>query len=167
VPLPISEVPRSEVEWIEFDDVATAAIRFDQITQATLIEVFDKGFGTLGAAADAGAFVPAGPAVAVYHGDPMAVFDLEVALPVAVPLANEVEFANHRLRPSVVRGGRCAVRSHVGAYDGLGDAWQSVVAAVLASGAVLSDRWIEVYVTEPGPDVDPATLRTELIAPVG
>jgi effector-binding domain-containing protein len=148
------------------DDTAIAAVRFEHATQATLIEAFDGGFGALGAAAAAGAVQPAGPAVAVYHGDPMGEFDLEVAFPVLEPLAAEAEFAGRVIRPSTIEGARCAVATHIGGYDGLGAAWGSVVAAVTADGADIPGRWIEVYVTQPGPDVDPATMRTELIAPV-
>ena len=44
---------------------------------------------------------------------------------------------------------RGRARRHVGGYDNLGDSWCALA------------MW-EVYVTEPIPDADPATLRTDL-----
>lgn len=165
--LPIAEIPHDEVQYTEFTDVPIASVRFDGVTLANLADLFDPAFGALGAAAAAGAFVPAGPGLAVYRGDPMSTFDLEVALPVAAALDGETEFAGQTIRPSVISGGQCAVRSHIGAYDGLGDAWGTVVTAVQSSGKSLGEQWLEVYVTMPTPDADPATLRTELIALLG
>ncbi|WP_169823312.1 GyrI-like domain-containing protein [Aldersonia kunmingensis] len=165
--LPIADTPHDEVQYTEFDDVPIASIRFNGVTIDKLVELFDPAFGALGAAIGAGAFVPTGPALAVYRGDPMSSFDLEVAFPVAEALAGETEAAGQTIRPSVISGGQCAVRSHVGSFDGLGDAWGTIVTAVQSSGKSLGEQWLEVYVTQPTPDTDPATLRTELIALLG
>lgn len=165
--LPITEQPRTVIEWFDVPDVPLAAIRYDGITQDSLVESFDGGFNALRTAIEAGVVVPSGPPLAVYHGDPTARFDLEVAFPVLTPLTGESEHAGLVVRPSVVAGGRYATVTHVGGYDGLGLAWGGLLGAVAASGAQPEGRFVEVYLTEPNPEADPATMRTELFAPVG
>ncbi|HEY5854542.1 MAG TPA: GyrI-like domain-containing protein [Aldersonia sp.] len=164
--LPITEQPRTEVEWLDVADVPLAAIRYDGITQDALVTCFDEGFNALRAAIEAGVVVPAGSPLAVYHGDPSATFDAEIAFPVVTPLTSESEHAGLVVRPSVVAGGRYATVTHVGGYDGLGPAWGGLLGAVAAAGAQPEHRFVEVYVTEPSPEADPATMRTELFAPV-
>lgn len=164
--LPLSEQPRTNVEWVDVPDVPLATIRFDAITQDALVPCFDAGFAALRDAIDAGVVVPAGPPLAVYHGDPSATFDAEIAFPVVTPLAGESEHLSALVRPSVVPAGRYATVTHVGGYDGLGHAWGNLLAAVGAAGEQPAVRFVEVYLTEPSPEADPATMRTDLFVPV-
>ena len=63
---------------------------------------------------------------------------------------------------SFLRSNSVAAISHLGGYDGLGQAWDEFMAAVERSGASPRLPFWEVYVTEPSPETDPATMRTDL-----
>jgi effector-binding domain-containing protein len=51
---------------------------------------------------------------------------------------------------------------HQGGYDQLGAAWDRLRSWIDGQGLTPGRELWEVYVTEPSPDIDPATLRTEL-----
>jgi effector-binding domain-containing protein len=57
--------------------------------------------------------------------------------------------------------GPALAATHVGAYDGVGDAWGRLFEV---ADATPTGTWIEVYVTEPG--TDPDALRTDLLMPI-
>lgn len=63
---------------IDLGAIPLAVIRHRGLTMDRLPAVFDEGFPALGRLLDAGTVAPIGPAVAVYQGDPAAVFDLEL-----------------------------------------------------------------------------------------
>ena len=51
---------------------------------------------------------------------------------------------------------------HQGGFDGLGASWARLGSWIESQGlSATDDRW-EVYVTQPTPETDPQTLRTEL-----
>lgn len=131
----------------------TAVMRHQGVRLADLVDLFDTGYARIIAAG----VTPTGPAFALYRGDPTASFDLELGFPAdRVPADDTVE-------ESSIPGGPSFVLTHVGGYDGLGPAWERVLGAVADAGRTL-DTMLEVYVSQPGPDVDPATLRTDLHA---
>ena len=63
-------------------------------------------------------------------------------------------------------GGAYAAVSHVGSYDGLSAAWERLLTGVTEGGALPRGAWVEVYVSQPTPESDPATMRTDLLVPV-
>lgn len=65
-------------------------------------------------------------------------------------------------RASALPGGRVATAAHLGGYDRLGEAWQTFMGALEAQGLRAAVPFWEVYTTEPSPEMDPATLRTDL-----
>lgn len=148
-----------------FEPLNLVVIRHDKVTLADVPALFDGSFGALGAAARQGVIAPIGPAIAVYSGDPSQTFDLEIGFPVdAVSAA--IELGDHLAVPLTIEAGSAFVSSHIGGYDGLAGAWGELAHAALAAGAEPTGRTIEAYVTEPSPDADPSTLRTDLILPV-
>lgn len=64
---------------------------------------------------------------------------------------------------SELPAGRVAVRSYIGGYDGLGNAWGQFMQDVAAQGEKPSRTFWEVYCTEPTPDGDPSQNRTDLM----
>ena len=60
-----------------------------------------------------------------------------------------------------------ATVSHLGGYDGLPRAWGDLMQRVADDGNQPALPFWEVYVSEPGTDVDPSTLRTDLVTPYG
>ena len=87
----------------------------------------------------------------------------DVGVPVAEPLDGELEAGGITFYPSSLPAGRIATISHLGGYDGLPAAWSSFMETIARDGHEPRLPFWEVYVSEPGPDVDPATLRTDLV----
>ena len=80
--------------------------------------------------------------------------------------AQPVEAGDLRIVPSELPAGRVAVVSHLGGFDGLGRAWGRLLGEIQGRGLSAGTPFWESYVTEPSPDMDPATLRTDLYCPV-
>jgi effector-binding domain-containing protein len=157
---PIPDAPRTEPEQVQLVAVPTAVVRRAALHMDGIRAFFDAGFAALGAAV-----VPAGPPFAIYRGNPATVVDAEIGFPLTAPLAASVP-GEVVVDPSSFPPGPALALTHLGSYDTLGETWGRLVAAVTASGAIPGSTYIEVYLTEPGPDVDPATMRTELFAPL-
>lgn len=154
----IIDAPLPEPTEIVLDALPLAVLSHQTVGLDDLGTIFDEGFATL-----ASSGLPlAGPAVAIYRGDPATSFDLELGFPVAEELT---EVTQTGVRPSALPSGTALALSHIGPYDDLGAAWERLVTAALQRGAVPA-AMIEIYVTEPGPQSDPATLRTDLVIPL-
>jgi effector-binding domain-containing protein len=146
---------------IELDPAPLAVVRHHDVTLADVPDLFDAGYGVIGALVGTGALVPAGPALAVYRGDPSGRFDLDLGFPVSVPLDEPITSAGLEVVGTTLPAGPARAATHLGAYDDLGAAWARLVAV---SDATPTGVWIEVYVTDPS--VDPDALRTDLYMPV-
>ena len=158
--------PLTSVDWLTLEDVPFAVVKHHGVQLDDLVHVFDQSFGALGAAIAAGDIVPAGPAVALYSGDPDTQVDLSVGFPLAEPLTGHLEQGEARIEHEHLPAGTYAALSHVGSYDGLAGAWEVLLEGVKEGGARPSGRWAEVYVTQPSPEADPATMRTDLLVAV-
>ncbi|ACS31732.1 AraC family transcriptional regulator [Micrococcus luteus] len=160
----------SEMHVIDFPGFPTVVVRGPEQSTADLPGFMDSSFRAIGQAVRQGAFAPAGPAFALYRGilgDGLGeTVDLEVGHPVDVPLAGPLEVDGVRVEPSSLPTGRLAVAQHTGPYDLLPEAWGAFLDALRADGHEPGDLCWEAYDTEPGPDVDPATLVTGLAVPV-
>jgi effector-binding domain-containing protein len=154
--------------------VPTAVVRATAVPMATISEFFDSAFGEAFPALFAAGMTPVAAAFALYTRiaeSPEPEADLEIGFPVAAPLTVQLgdepgEVEGLRVVPSELPAGAVAVTSHVGPYDGLGEAWGRFMAEISALGHSPSSPFWESYVTEPSPDIDPATLRTDLFCPV-
>lgn len=152
----------SHVEIVEAQAVPTVVVRAQDCPMERLAELFDTTFAALFAALAQHGLAPAGIPFSLHHRIPDSTADLEVGIPVTAPLSGPITVGDVVLTPSELPGGTVARTSHVGPYDGLGDAWGAFLGAVVASGRAPVLPFWEVYVTEPGPESDPATLRTDL-----
>lgn len=141
---------------IETESVPAVVVR-GKIPVAELRDFFDRSFGQIGQACAAQGIVPNGPAFARYHGAPAEIVDLEVGLPTASPVQ-----AAGGVEPGSLPAGRVATATHIGGYDGLGAAWGQVGDWLGEQDLTPTETLWEVYVTEPGPDVDPDTMRTDV-----
>ena len=158
--------PLRSVDWLTLEEVPFAVVKHHGVRLEDLVRIFDQSFGALGAAIAAGELAPAGPAVALYTGNPDAEFDLSVGFPVAEPLTGHLEQSGARIEHDHLLAGSYAALSHVGSYDGLAGSWEVLLEEVKEGGARTSGQWAEVYVTEPSPEADPATMRTDLLIAV-
>jgi len=141
---------------VEVDAVTTAVIA-GVVPMADLPAFFDSTFTTIGPVLAGQGVTPVGPAFAAYHGAPGEDADIEAGFPIGAPLRGVGD-----VNPGVLPAGRVARAVHVGGYDGLGEAWGRLHAWIGSQGLTPDELMVEVYVTEPTPDMDPATLRTEL-----
>lgn len=144
----------------------TAVIRRDDMTMDGLRAMFDSAFGPIVDALGAAGARPGGPAFARYEGDLSGEFAIEVGFPVDGDFDEPSRVGEQLVIPSSLPGGRVAAYSHIGPYDDLGTAWGKLAESVAAHGNSIGQPMWEVYVTEPRPDMDPATLRTDLFVVV-
>lgn len=159
------DAPFGPADTLELDAVPLAVIRHEGIRIADLRDAFDSGYAAIGAAFSAGTLIPAGPALAIYHGDPMGVFDLELGFPVQAPPSDPIATGDGAaIIAATLPTGRAVASSVFGSYDGLGAGWAGLVARAAEAGLHPRGVWIEVYVSDPG--VDPDALRTDLLMPV-
>ena len=150
----------SAAELIETRATTTAVIR-GVVPLAQLADFFDRSFGRLAAVASTQNVQIIGPAFALYHGAPGDTADLEVGFPTAqrVEPVDEVEAGS-------LPAGPAARLVHHGGYDTLASSWGQLERWMRDEGLEPAPSFLEVYATEPSPDMDPADLRTELIWPV-
>lgn len=177
----------SRPDVTEAAEQVTATVRVEGFPAAHLPVLFDGVFSRLFPALGQAGVQPVGAAFALYSRVPGETVDLEVGIPVdrvldgeldlgevEVPGSAEVldgaevpssaEGASFALvaRASALPGGRIATAAHLGGYDRLGEAWQTFMGALESQGHRVAMPFWEVYTTEPTPDIDPATLRTDL-----
>ena len=152
----ITAEPLSEPTLVTLPGGPAAVVRHDGVTMATLRPLFDTGFTAI---AGSGA-APNGPAFAHYLGDTSGLFDLELGFPVAEPLADPVP-GQVTVQPGRLPTGRALALSHRGAYGSLHEDWGQLDERARRDGLVARGM-VEVYVTEPTPETDPTTLRTDL-----
>lgn len=153
----------AEPTVLEGQAIPTAVIRHEGVTIAELRELFDSAYPEVALAAGAQSNPPAGPALSLYEGDVTRRFNVEIGFPLAAAL----EQPQGEVIASELPGGRVGVLSHVGPYEELPQAWERLLAWVAAESRTPGPRFGEIYVTEPGPETDPATLRTDLFVELG
>lgn len=132
--------------------VVRGSVGMDQITA-----FYDSAYGAVAQALAQQGAEPAGAAFGFYLSIPTETFELEAGFPTAAPITSSGEVV-----ASELPAGEVARAVHMGGYDSLGDSWDALMGWVTEQGRVPEGRMWEVYVTEPSPEMDPATLRTEL-----
>lgn len=156
-----------EVELLEVQAVDTVVLKVTDYPMAEMSAVFDSVFGPLFGLLETRGLKPIGPAFSLHHRMPTNTATFEVGIPVDKPLDAAVTTDDGTvLEPSSLPGGSIARVSYMGAYDGLGDAWGAFMYGISTTGKEPELPFWEMYVTEPSPEMDPATLRTDLISKV-
>lgn len=148
-----------EPELVELEPMPTAVVR-GAVPMAEIATFYDRSFTEVAAAVERQGRSPQG-AFGLYLAPPGDVIELEVGF----VMDGEVE-PDGEVVPSSLPGGRVARLVHHGAYDGLGEAWGGLMTWVGEQGLAPAGAMWEVYVTDPTPEVDPASLRTDLFCPV-
>lgn len=155
--------PVAPTEFLEVPEVHTVVAKFTDFPMSDMPSAFDATFQALFPELEGLGITPTGPAMSLHYRLPAETATFEVGIPVDQALDNEyVTAAGITLTPSTLPAGRVARISHLGAYDQLGEAWEHFMQSVTDSGQRPNLPFWEVYVTEPTPDTDPATLRTDL-----
>ncbi len=150
----------SSPELVTVEPTTTAVVR-GTIAADEVSDFFDRSFSVLREAIAAQGVTATGPAFALYRGIPDETMDLEVGFP-----TDRAIEPDGSAEPGELLGGQVARVIHAGSFDGLAGAWQGLGAWIAEQGLTPAESYWEVYVTEPGSDMDPAELRTELNWPV-
>jgi len=159
------DAPFGPADRLDLEAVPLAVIRHNGIRLADIQDAFDAGYAAIALHFAGGALTPAGPALAVYHGDPMDVFDLELGFPVLSPPENPIPTATGTvIVGSALPSGPAVATTVFGSYEELGSGWGGLVERAGAEGLRPAGTWIEVYVSDPS--TTPAELRTDLLMPV-
>lgn len=136
--------------------VVRATVRMD-----ALPAFFDESFGSLFATLGQQQVEPTGPPFARYEGLPTQTVDVEVGVPTSRPIDPDGDVV-----PAELPGGEVVTATHVGSYDGLGRSYAELARWIEEQGRTPASSMWEVYVTEPTPETDPATLRTQIYWPL-
>lgn len=89
------------------------------------------------------------------------IFDFEIGVPVAAPVA-----AAGRIGPSQLPAVKVARTVYRGPYEGLSDGWNELHQWLCANGHTPAENLWERYVVGPESDVEPSQWQTELNRPV-
>lgn len=157
--------PHEDVTYLPTQQIPTVVRLAEEVAPDEMSAIFDGTFSALVPALAEHDVEIAGPAFALHHRMPGATMTFEVGFPVATPIDGELEAGGITFYPSSMPATQVATVSHLGGYDGLGRAWSDLMQRVAADGRQPALPFWEVYVSEPGPDVDPSTLRTDLVLP--
>ncbi|MDF2508791.1 MAG: hypothetical protein K0Q52_2650, partial [Microbacterium sp.] len=150
---------------LDLDAVPLAVIRHNGIRIADLPDAFDAGYSAIALTFAGDVLVPTGPALAIYHGDPMDVFDLELGFPVEKAPENPIPTASGSvIVGSTLPSGPAVATTLFGSYDELGAGWAGLAERAGAQGLRPGGVWIEVYVSDPS--TTPDELRTDLLMPL-
>lgn len=138
-------------------DAQTTAVVRGRITMDAMAAFYDSSFGQVAEVLAAQGVTPTGGAFGYYLSVPTNQVELEVGFTTATPVTPQGEVS-----PSELPAGTVARATHAGAYDGLAGSWGALMTWVHEQGRTPAGPMWEVYVTEPTPDTDPDTLRTDL-----
>lgn len=161
----LSAGPWSEPSIITVPELPTAVASVTDVAMDELAGHYDRIFHAHMNAMEKGAFSPAGSALFLYHrisGDQPPRVDGELGFWIPEPLAAPVDVNDVQIQASTLPAGEVMALTYLGGYDGLSGAWATLMAAIVEAGQEPSVPFWEVYVTEPSPDADPATMRTDL-----
>lgn len=160
-----SEEPYDTTTPLDLPPAPLAAVHRTGLRVDALGSTFDLVFGALGKAIAAGSLTTSGPAVAIYRGDPMEVFDLDAGYPVEAALSAPLTVDGVEIVAAELPSGPALATTVIGPYGGLGEAWGRLAGESTALGHSPAGVWIEVYVSDPSVTAA-AELRTDLILPV-
>jgi effector-binding domain-containing protein len=138
----------------------TAIIRLT-IPRQEIRNVMGPGRSEVMDAVAAQGITPAGPWFSHHLRMDPEVFDFEIGVPVATPIA-----AAGRVKPEQLPAALVARTVYHGPYEGLASAWSELGAWIVAEGHTPGPELWECYVAGPESDPDPATWSTELTRPL-
>lgn len=159
----LDSAPITITETLEVSAVPTVVVVYEDYAMANMNTAFDSAFQALFPAMAQAGVNPVGPPFSLYHRMPTDSVTFEVGVPVDRALDQELSTESGlTVKPSILPAGRIARFSHIGSFDGLGVAWAAFMEDIATSGNAPSLPFWEVYMTEPSPEADPATMRTDL-----
>jgi len=159
---PETPAATTDVEYLEVSAVPTIVVRRTDYPLAEMGALMDSTFSALFPVLGERGITPVGAPFSLHTRIPSDTADLEVGIPVSAPLGEPVTVGDVELIDSELPAGPVAHITHVGSYDGLGEAWGTFMGTIAGSGRAPAFPFWEVYTTEPSPTADPATMHTDL-----
>src|SRR5690606_14011693 len=132
--------------------VVRGSVRMDELTA-----FYDRAYRTVAEALGRQGLQPSGPAFGYYLSPPGEHIELEAGFPTVGQLTADADVV-----ASELPAGEVARGTHTGSYDPLGESWGALGQWIASQGRTSGQRLWEVYVTEPSPEMDRASLRTDL-----
>jgi effector-binding domain-containing protein len=131
------------------------------IPRSEIQKVMGPGLQELKAALDVQGIKAVGPWFTHHLKMDPKVFDFEICLPVAKPVA-----AAGRVKPGRAPAAKVARTVYHGPYEGLGAAWSEFGEWIEAQGLTPAEDRCECYLAGPESGPDPAKWSTELTRPL-
>ena len=157
--------PATDCRVAQAPEVPTAVVAQQDFPMHELPSLMDGTFSYLVAALEGNGLRTIGPAFALHHRAPVSTADLEVGFPLDAPLTEPLTLpSGFEVTGSVLPAGRVAWTSHIGGYGGLAEKWGAFTEGIGESEEQMIYPFWEFYVTQPSPEVNPATLRTDLFS---
>lgn len=147
-------------EIVTREPVPTAVVR-GRVRMEELPHFFDRAYPLVASVLEQQGLQPR-EAVGYYLSPPGEAMELEVGFTTEAPVAEDGEVVASQLP-----GGDVARLTHLGAYDTLGESWNTLGSWIGQQGRRPGPGFWEVYVTEPTPEADPASMRTDLYWALG
>ncbi len=141
-------------------DQLTAYIHLT-IPRNEIQNVMGPGIGEIMATLEKQGVVATGPWFSHHLKIDPGIFDFEICFPVKELFTPEGRVTNGHL-PSV----KAARTIYHGPYEGLGEAWSEFDTWIVSQGLTPAESLLETYLTDPFPNPDPSTYRTELTRPL-
>lgn len=149
-----------EVKIVNVAPKQALAIR-DNCSFAELGNKFAEIYSEIGTYLKENSIQPAGAPFGTYHEFSPEKIDLEAGIPVTGNPQSE-----GRIYPMNTFGGKAAMTTFTGHYDGLNKAWGEFAKMVDAEGHKLNGPCYEVYITDPGEEPDSSKWITERYTPI-
>lgn len=142
-------------------DAQTTAVVADTVPMAEIGSFFERAFCAVAEVVARQGVTPTGAAFGYYPSMPTDTIDVEVGMVTDRPVAPEGEVV-----ASELPAGEVAHAIYVGSYESLGAAYGELAQWIAAQGRQPAVGMWEVYLTEPTPETDPSSMRTELFWPL-
>jgi effector-binding domain-containing protein len=131
------------------------------VPRSEIQKVMGPGLGEVMTAVKTQGLTPTGPWFTHHLRMAPDVWDFEICIPVATPIAPA-----GRVKPGQWPAGKVARTDYHGGYEGLGAAWGEFMAWIEANGHTPAEDLWERYLAGPESGSDPAAWRTEFSRPI-